>query len=338
MSAPDAAPQHLVRLADLPRERVESVLSLAARMKEEPPGSTLPGRTVGMLFFRSSLRTRASFEAAVQQLGGHVVPFTATTDLWELEVREGVVMDGRAPEHIRDASTVLSRYVDALAIRSAPEGRSWSVDRQDAQIQSWAEHAEVPVVNMESALWHPLQALADLLTLRETLGELKGRRVSIQWVRSPQPASASVVHSLMHALLREGCNVALAHPPGFELDRGVLEEARTLAGASGAELTEGATAEQAADGAAVIYARSWQSLETYGNPTLTASHRSRLHDWQVDQKLLDLGDGARLMHAMPVRRNVEVTDEVLDGESSLVYRQAENRLVTQKALLTELLG
>jgi N-acetylornithine carbamoyltransferase len=330
-------PHHLVRLRDLSQESLLSVLDLARRLKKDGGQPALAGRTVGMLFFRGSLRTRISFETAVHQLGGHTVNLTATSDFWELEVREGTVMDGRAPEHIRDAAAVLSRYVDALAIRPAREGRSWAVDRNDAQIRSWAEHADVPVINMESALWHPLQALADLLTLKETLGELRGRRLAIVWVRSPEPASAAVVHSLLHGVLRMGMGVSVAHPPGFELDREVLSEAHDLAGATQAELVTGLSLERAIEGADVVYARSWPSTESYGNPTLAASQRSRLTGWQVDEKLMALGNDARLMHAMPIRRNLEVADAVLDGERSLVYTQAENRLHTQKALLTTLL-
>jgi N-acetylornithine carbamoyltransferase len=290
-----------------------------------------------MLFFRGSLRTRASLETAVLQHGGSVVNLTAMSDFWELEEREGSVMDGRAPEHIKDAAAVLSRYVHALAIRPAPLGSSWDVDRRDERIRAWAKHASVPVMNMESSLWHPLQALADLLTLKELLGELRGQALALTWVHSPTPASPSAVHSLLHAALRAGMQVRLAHPAGFELDGGVLAEAHELAKASGGALSSPSSQEEAVRGARVVYARSWQSLESYGNATLAASQRSRHTGWRIDEKLLALGQEARLMHAMPVRRNVEVTDEVLDGPRSLLYEQAANRLPSQMALLVNLL-
>jgi ornithine carbamoyltransferase len=192
-------------------------------------------------------------------------------------------------------------------------------------------------MNMESSLWHPLQALADLLTLREELGELRGQELAITWVNSPTPASPSAVHSLLHATMRAGMRVRLAHPAGFELDGGVLSEAGELAARSGGRLQCHSSIEEAVRGARVVYARSWQSLETYGSPTLAASQRSRHTGWRIDEKLLALGQGARLMHAMPVRRNVEVTDEVLDGKRSMLYEQAANRLPTQMALLVNLL-
>jgi N-acetylornithine carbamoyltransferase len=229
---------------------------------------------------------------------------------------------------------VLSRYVNALAIRPKPAGTSWSVDRTDADIRTWARYASVPVINMESALWHPLQALADLMTLRETLGELRGKRLTVAWTHSPTPASPTVVHSLLHAALAQGMDVRIAHPGGFEIDGEVLGRARAIAEESGGRLETELELATAVKGADVVYARSWHSLEDYGNPTLAASRRARTTGWRVDEKLLALGRDARLMHPMPVRRNLEVTDEALDGARSLVYQQAENRLHTQKAVLS----
>jgi len=331
------APRHLISLSDLDDAGLEEVLELSARLKRRGGRNELAGKTVGMLFFRGSLRTRASLETAVLQLGGSVVNLTAMSDFWELEEREGSVMDGRAPEHIKDAAAVLSRYVHALAIRPAQQGGSWELDRRDERIRAWARHATVPVMNMESALWHPLQALADLLTLKEHLGELRGQPLALTWVHSPTPASPAVAHSLLHAALRAGMHGRLAHPPGFELDGGVLAEVGELAQRSGGTLQSLASPEEAVRGARVVYARSWQSLESYGNATLAASQRARHTAWRIDEKLLARGAEARLMHAMPVRRNVEATDEVLDGPRSLLYEQAANRLPSQMALLLHLL-
>jgi N-acetylornithine carbamoyltransferase len=330
--------QHLLSLQDLSDESLAEILNLSMDLKKVSVAPGLSGRSAGLLFFRGSLRTRTSFEAAVHQLGGHSINLNASTDFWDLEAHAGSIMDGRAPEHIKDAATVLSRYLDVLAIRPALEGQSWHTDRRDESIRAWAEHAAVPVINMESALWHPLQALADLMTLRESLGALKGKRLAITWTNSPTNASAAVVHSLVLASLRQGMDVRVAHPPGYDLDEEVLARASDLASTQGTELEVGMDRESAAEGAHVVYARSWQSLTDYGNPTLSASHRSRNKDWKVDEALLARGDEARLMHAMPVRRNLEVTDEVLDGPRSLMYDQAENRLHSQKALLLKLLA
>jgi N-acetylornithine carbamoyltransferase len=329
--------QHLISLQDWSVQEVEDLLDLSARIKRRAAPTQLSGKSVGLLFFRGSLRTRTSFEAAMHQLGGHTIHLAAASDFWDLEVQEGAVMDGRAPEHVKDAAQALSRYVNALAIRPAYAGQSWEVDRKDSGIQAWARYARVPVINMESALWHPLQALADLLTLRERLGDLRGKQLAITWTRSTQPSSAAVTNSLLLAALRAGMSVRVAHPAGYDLDDEVLSRAREQAELGRGSFETGLPQEQALRGAHMVYARSWQSLEDYGNPTLAASRRSRLSGWTLDEALMKLTEGAQLMHAMPVRRNLEVTDELLDGPRSLLCEQAENRLHSQKALLVRLL-
>jgi N-acetylornithine carbamoyltransferase len=329
--------QHLTRLEDLSEQEVLDLLDLSVRIKRRTSGFQLNGRTVGLLFFRGSLRTRTSFEAAMHQLGGHTINLTASSDFWDLEASEGAVMDGKAPEHIKDAAAVMSRYVNALAIRPALGGQSWASDRRDVGIQAWASHARVPVINMESALWHPCQALSDLMTMREAVGDLRGKKLAIVWTHSTTPASPAVVHSLLHAAARAGMQVRIAHPSGYELDDQVLSEGLGAAARSGGSVESGLAAKEAVQGAHLVYARSWQSLEDYGNPTLAASRRARTGAWIVDEALMAHGAEARFLHAMPVRRNLEVTDAVLDGPRSLIYEQAENRLHTQKALLVKLL-
>ncbi len=329
--------RHLVRLTDLGQEEIDAILDASVQIRHEGTERSLTGQTLGLLFFRGSLRTRASFEAAVGQLGGHPIDLNSSSDFWDLEDREGGVMDGAAPEHVRDAATVLSRYVDLIAIRPALTGASWSTDRLDSGIRSWATHAEVPVINMESALWHPLQTLADLMTLREHFGSLSGRKITIVWSHSPTAASPSVVNSLLHATVRSGMQVRLAHPPGYELDDEVLQEASLLASQSEGSYEVMNELPAAVDESEIVYARSWWSPDDYDNPTLAANRRARYTDWKVDANLLSKGDHAHFMHAMPVRRNLEVTDAILDGPESLVYQQAENRLHSQKALLLHIL-
>jgi N-acetylornithine carbamoyltransferase len=329
---------HVISLQDLDEREIVALLDHSLAFKNGVSTPTLTKKSVGLLFFRGSLRTRASFEAAMNQLGGHTINLTASSDFWELESTEGSLMDGRAPEHVKDAALVLSRYVDALAIRPALGGQSWAIDRRDAGIRAWSEWATVPVINMESAMGHPLQALADLMTLRETLGSLAGRRLAITWTHSTMPASPAVVHSLILASLRAGLEVRVAHPAGYELDDLVQTEAMRLAESRQGSFKSGLSARDAAQGAHVVYARSWQSLEDYGNPTLAATRRARNAGWTVDESLMRLTEDGKFMHAMPVRRNVEVTDEVLDGPRSLVVQQAENRLHSQKALLARLLA
>jgi len=330
--------RHLISLDELTQSEIDDLLDLSLRLKRRSGKATLAGKTVGLLFFRGSLRTRTSFEAAMTQLGGNTINLTASSDFWDLESASGAVMDGRAPEHVKDAAAVLSCYVSALAIRTKPAGGSWAVDRRDADIRTWAEHSRVPVINMESALWHPLQALADLMTMRESLEDVRGKTLSFVWTNSPTAASPAAVHSLMHAALRQGMHVRVANPPGYELDEEVWRQAQALAKEHSVTAQAVGDAQEAIRGANIVYARSWHSLEDYGNPTLAASRRARAGDWLIDERRIALGDDAKLMHAMPVRRNLEVVDSVLDGPRSLIVQQADNRLHSQKAVLSWLLG
>lgn len=331
-------PLHFLSPEPFEREFLDTLIDRARRMKHGASKRLLEGRSLGLLFFNRSLRTRASFQVAMFQLGGLCVNLTSSSDFWDLEPEEGKVMDGTAQEHVKDAARVLSGYLDAIAIRTVPFGRNYEIDRRDGVVQAWARQATVPVLNMESNLHHPCQAMADLMTLRETFDELRGLPVTIAWTANPQPQSVGPVHDLLLAGAKFGVNFTIAHPEGYDLDPTILASARADAEKSGAtlkivhDLTEGCR------GARVVYARSWASLECYGQPSVEAVKRSRHVHWIVDRARMQQTREGRFMHPMPVRRNVNVTDEVLDGDLSLVYRQAENRLHVQKAILATLLA
>ncbi|HKE00834.1 MAG TPA: N-acetylornithine carbamoyltransferase [Planctomycetota bacterium] len=332
-------PTHFLSPEPFDRDFLESLLDRAQRMKHGVPKRLLEGRSLGLLFFNRSLRTRASFQVAMFQLGGQCVNLTSSSDFWDLEPEEGKVMDGTAPEHVKDAAKVLSGYLDALAIRTVPFGRNYELDRRDAVVHAWAKQATVPVINLESNLQHPCQAVADLMTLRESLGELRGQKVTIAWTANPQPQSFGVVNSLLLAGAKFGIEFTVAHPEGYDLDAQVLSAAKREAEKAGAsvkvvhDLTEGCR------GAKAVYARSWASIESYGQPSVESVKRSRNTSWIVDAARMraTAGGEGRFLHAMPVRRNVNVTDEVIDGPHSLVYLQAANRLHSQKAILATIL-
>lgn len=331
------SPQHFLSPQPFDRAFLDNVLDRAVRMKHGADKRLLEGSSLGLLFFNRSLRTRTSFQVAMFQLGGQCVNLTSSSDFWDLEPEEGKVMDGSAPEHVKDAARVLSSYLDAIAIRTVPFGRNYDVDRRDAVIHAWAKQARVPVLNMESNVHHPCQAMADLMTLRETFGELKGLKVTLAWTANPQPQSAAPVHSLLTAGAKFGIEFTVAHPDGYDLDAGILADAKAEAEKAGStirvvhDLTEGCR------GARAVYARSWPSLECYGQPTVEAVKRSRFTSWIVDGARMRATQDGKFLHPMPVRRNVNVTDEVMDGAGSLVYQQAENRLHSQKAILATFL-
>lgn len=329
-------PLHFLSPEPFDREFLDNLMDRARRMKHGPSKKLLEGRSLGLLFFNKSLRTRTAFQVAMFQLGGQCVNLTSQSDFWDLEPEEGKVMDGSAQEHVKDAARVLSSYLDAIAIRTVPFGRNYEVDRRDAVIAAWARQATVPVVNMESNLHHPCQALADLMTMKEKFTDLQGLPVTIAWTANPQPQSVGSVNDLLLAGTKFGMHFTIAHPPGYDLDAAVLATARSQGETSGGRVNVVNDLGEGCKGARVIYARSWASIETYGQPAVEAVRRSRHSHWMIDGARMRQTDRGAFMHAMPVRRNVNVSDDVIDGPDSLVYQQAENRLHSQKAILATL--
>lgn len=322
--------------SDLTHQELDDLLELAARAKGKRPGQVLAGKTLGMLFFDHSLRTRVSFEVAMVQLGGHCVNLSAG-DLYELESQEHAVMDAAAEEHVTDAARTLSRYVDGLGIRQAARTSSWAKDRSELMLRAYAQHADVPVINLETSFGHPCQAIADILTMREKLVSLRGRRFTLAWCNHPEPKSLGPTHSVVELAAMMGMQVTLAYPLGFEIDDEVMARSKALAEQNGGGVEVVNDLQAAARGAEVLYARSWGSIKYWEDLEREAMVKRALQSWRVDQELMASTDDAILMHPLPVRRNVVATDEVLDGPRSVIYDQAGNRLHVQKALLMQLL-
>src|SRR5262245_19787963 len=270
------------------------------------------------------------------QLGGHCIDLSRD-DLYELEPQEQAVMDGTAEEHVIDAARTLSRYVDALGVRTTSRTGSWAKDRQELLLRSYARHASVPVVNLETCFEHPCQAVADIFTMRENLVSLQGRRLTLAWCTHPEPKPLGPTHSVLTLAAMMGMQVTLAHPLGFEVDDQVLQRARGLAQEAGGAVQVQNDLRAAAQGTEVLYARSWGSTKYWEDPEREAMVKRSLHGWRVDRELMQSTRNALLMHPLPVRRNVVATDEVLDGPRSVIYDQAANRTHVQKALLMQLL-
>jgi len=332
------AKRDLLSAADLAPAELENLLELAIRMKGRRADHTLSGRTLGLLFFDRSLRTRVSFEVAMVQLGGHCINISAEREMYDMEPQAQVVMDGHAEEHVIDAARTLSRYVDALGVRFTGQRSSWEEDRQERLLHAYAEHATVPVINCESVTQHPCQAIGDMLTIREHLLSLKGRRLTVAWCNHPEPRPLGGSHSIVTLATSLGMDVTVAHPLGYELDSEVMELARGRAAANGGGLRTVNSLPEGLRAAEVVYARSWGSTKYWGDAERDAMVKRSLQDWRIDAAGMDSSDNAILMHPLPVRRNVVATDEVLDGPRSVIYDQAENRMHVQKALLMQLLG
>jgi N-acetylornithine carbamoyltransferase len=321
-------------LGDLAAAQVEALVARALELRAGAAPGDLTGRALGLLFLNPSLRTQASFQRAAQRLRMDLVSLQGDK-LWSLETRNGAVMDGEAAEHVKEAAAVLGRYVDVLGVRSFAAFRSLEEDLADSLVNGFHRHAGVPVVNLESARWHPCQALADWVTL-DRLRVPRRAKFVLTWAWHPKPLPQAVPNSTLCMAAQRGMEVVLLHPPGFELHDSVLAEACRLAAAAGGRLTVTHDRPTALAGAAVVYAKSYSSLRHWGDGAAESAFRADLRAWQVTPEWL--APGAKFMHCLPVRRNVVVADAVLDGPASVVLEQAENRLHSQTALLERILS
>lgn len=323
---------HLCALA---ANDVAALVARALALRGGAAPERFDGRALGLLFFNPSLRTQASFQRAAGLLGLQTVLHGST---WPLETDDGAVMDGDKAEHVKEAARVLSRYVDVLGVRAFAEGKSLERDATDPLFQGFARHATVPVVNLESARWHPCQALADWTTLDQHAIPRRARFV-LSWAYHPKALPQAVPNSTLCMAAQRGMDVVLLRPDGYDLAPGVVAEARSLAARSGGSLTVTSDRDAALAGASIVYAKSWGSLAAYGDAAAETALRSPHRDWCVRESWFDRAeDGARFMHCLPVRRNVVVADEVIDSPRALVIEQAENRLWAQTAVLEAVLS
>ena len=297
----------------------------------------LAGKSVALVFFNPSLRTRASMQVGIYDLGGNPVILEPGSTSWSLEHREGVVMDGDKTEHLKEFVRVLERYVSAIGVRTFAEVKDWATERTDPILNAFAEYASVPVINLESAMHHPCQAMADMMTIRERFGGEK-KRVLLTWAWHPKPLPMAVPNSFALASAQFGHDLRIAHPAGFDLDNELVEEIRKHADAAGGSVEVTTDVAKAFEDVDVVYAKSWGGSGFYGDNAADVAHRAQFRsDWIVDEKKMASTNGGIFMHCLPVRRNVIVTDGVIDSPNSVVIDEAENRLHIQKAIMSEVI-
>ncbi len=326
-------------LAALPPEQIDELLALATRLRAHPEPRALEGRVLAMLFMNPSLRTLASFQSAMARLGGGCFVISPDMSIHGLETRAGIVMDGRAAEHIQDAVPVIAAYGDAIAIRQFAERQSLAADLADTAYRELARLADVPTINMESAAYHPCQSLADWHTLDQLNVPRQGGKVVVSWVFHPRPMPLSGVTSTVQMAALRGMDVTVLRPEGFELPAPVLHRARELAAKSGGSVHETTDRREAMQGAQVVFAKEWTSPAMYSDRLAEAKRREELTDWCIDEPwFAAAADGCRFLHAMPIRRGVVAADRLLDGPRSAVLQGARNRLWTQMAVLHQLMG
>jgi N-acetylornithine carbamoyltransferase len=328
--------KHATRLSDLGLEAVNQILSTAKAWKGKPHPKHLRDKLFGMLFFNPSLRTRVSFEAVMARGGGSAVVMEAGSSTWKFEERLGAVMDGDRAEHLKEAVPVLCRYVDALAVRTFADRVDDDADNDDAVIKAFRQYATVPVVSMESAREHPCQGLADLLTIEEQFGSAKGLPVTLTWAPHIKSLPKAVPNSFLLTAAARGCEVRVACPKGFELHPDVVHEAETYAAGSGGSVSFFQEQLPALNGSRAVYAKAWGPATLSGLGSDVVRHHA---DWMISPNHMETGArDAIFLHCLPVRRNVEVADAVLDGPWSRVVDEAENRFHVQRALLDWMLN
>lgn len=327
-----------LKTSDFSTSQLSSLIDNAIAEKALPSGSRpLSGKSVALVFFNPSLRTRASMQVGIYELGGNPVILEPGGTSWTLEHREGVVMDGNKTEHLAEFVRVLERYVSAIGVRTFAALEDWEAERTDPILNAFARYASVPIINLESAMHHPCQSMADMMTIRENLGTGK-KKVLMTWAWHPKPLPMAVPNSFALAAAQFGHDLRIAHPKGYELDDQLLQEIKSQAAANSGTVEFTNNVDEAFDGVEVVYAKSFGSKNFYGDAEGDIRERLAYRDkWIVDEQKMARTSDAVFMHCLPVRRNVIVTDSVIDSPRSIVIDEAENRLHIQKAIMTELI-
>jgi N-acetylornithine carbamoyltransferase len=326
-------------LADFQKEQIDELLSLTTRLCDKPEPQALAGKVLALLFLSPSLRTLASFQAAMARLGGGTFVISPEMSIHGLETQAGIVMDGLAAEHIREAVPVIASYGDALGVRLFAERRKLEDDLADHKYNEMRELCSVPLINMESAISHPCQSLADWKTMNDIKLPCQGGKFVLSWVFHPKPQPLALPASTLVMAAMRGMQVTVLRPEGFELPGAIMEKARLAASIAGGSVSETSDRTEALQGAHILYVKSWCSTRHYGDSGKDEDLRLNSKDWCVEDSWFDPTHTAcRLMHCLPVRRGVEVLDNVLDSPRSVVIQQARNRMLTQMALLHHMLG
>jgi N-acetylornithine carbamoyltransferase len=330
--------KRFLSLADFSRGQILDLLALAQSLQDRPEPHALAGKILGLVFFNPSLRTLASFQAGMARLGGSSFVITPGQGTWQLETRLNAIMKGAAAEHIREGIPVLASYCDALGVRAFAEGKNLADDLGESLFGVIDALCDKPLINLESAADHPCQALADWRTLDELAVPQRAKFV-LSWVYHPKALPLAVPAATVHMAAMRGMEVVVLRPDGFALPPQVMQRARLAASAAGGSLVETADRVAALSGASVLYAKEWGTTAYYGDTEADSRLRAELSDWCVrEQWFKGAMPDARLMHCLPVRRNVAVADEILDGPRAVVKREAFNRLAVQMAVLHRMLA
>lgn len=330
---------NFISTADYSTQELERMIQQAAAYKADRNrmSGKLAGKTLAALFFNPSTRTRTSFDVAMYQLGGHMVSLEPGKGSWGIEVKEGIVMDADAEEHVKDVTRVLNRYCDGIAVRAFPPFRNWEEDREDRLLRSMVRYSSKPVINMETVI-HPCQALAMMMTLKERFKNVKRKKMTILWGYHPKGLNTAVANSAALVGGQFGMDLTIANPRGYDLDPVFLEQTRTFCENNDSEFRVVHDPDEGVENADFVYVKSWGSLAHYGQFERHQKEHDRNRNWVLNGERFQKTNNGYFSHCLPLRRNMNVTDEVVDAPHSLIIDEAENRLWVQKAILAMLLG
>ena len=277
-------------------------------------------KVIGLLFFNPSLRTRLSTQKAAMNLGFKSIVMNFKDDGWQLEFDENIIMSGNKAEHVKDAAKVISQYCDILGIRAFAELKDKEIDNSDKIINSFVKYATIPILNLESSIAHPLQALADAATINENINS-NNPKIVLSWAPHPKPLPHAVANSFINMCKINNYDLTITNPKGYDLSKKITEGIQIIN-----------NQELAFENADFIYAKNWSSYDQYGKVLLNDD------SWLINENKMKLTNNAFFMHCLPVRRNVVVTDSVLDSNRSLVIQQANNRTYATQTILKELIS
>jgi N-succinyl-L-ornithine transcarbamylase len=303
-------------------ENLQEIIKKALQIKENPHSETEKGKgkTIGLVFLNSSLRTRLSSQIAAQNLGLNVLTLNAAQEAWNLEFADGAVMNGDTVEHIKDAIEVLNQYCDIIAVRCFAGMKSKEDDVNESILSQFEQHAKVPVISLESATRHPLQSLADCITITENWKEERKPKVVLTWAPHIKPIAQAVGNSFAEWMQEMDVDFVIANPEGYDLDKNFTKAVKVIH-----------NQDEALKDADFIYVKNWSSFDDY------AKMPEVKENWMLTAQKLENTNAAKVMHCLPVRRNVELSDEVMDGDHSIIYQQAKNRIFSAQAVFSEIL-
>jgi N-acetylornithine carbamoyltransferase len=319
------------------RAKLQDIIDFAIELKNNPYQPLLQNKSIAMLFFNPSLRTKTSFEVGIRELSGTAVILQPGKDAWPIEFEEKIIMDGGSEEHVKEVAQVLSSYCDCIAIRAFPEFNDWDHDRTDSVINSFAQYSSVPVVNMET-IEHPCQELAHLLTLQEHLGDLQGKDYLLTWTYHPKPLNTAVANSSLLIASKFGMNVKLLCPSEeYHLDKRYLKAAKDNCESEGTSFEVSHDINSAYSNADIVYAKSWGCLSHYGKIDDQIALNNKYKHFIVDESKMSHTNNAVFSHCLPLRRNVKATDGVMDADYCIAVKEAANRKHVQKSMLSKIL-